>query len=117
MGLCRGPPGLASELQGQIVLDILLHLVMLDYAGLVLPLRDVPEVQPEVLRELLALVPPQWTAAGPEQCRIFNHFLDFDLDHLLVADCDPLKLEFVTRLRATLQNDLRVMHVHNLGGG
>ena len=90
---------------------------MLHYAGLVFTLRDVPEVQPEVLRELLALVPPQWTAAGPQQSRIFNHFLYLDLDHLLVADGDPLELEFVTRLRTTLQDDLGVMQVHDLGCG
>jgi hypothetical protein len=90
---------------------------MLHYAGLVFTLRNVPEVQPEVLREFLALVPPQWTAAGSQQSRVFNHFLYFDLDHLLVADCDPLKLEFVTRLRTTLEYDLRVMHVHDLGCG
>ena len=90
---------------------------MLHYAGLVFTLRDVPEVQPEVLRELLALVPPQRTAARSQKSRIFNHFLYFDLDHLLVADCDPLELEFVTRLRTTLQYDLGVMHVHDLGCG
>ena len=85
--------------------------------GLVFALWNVPKVQPEVLRELLALVPPQWTAPGPQQCRIFIHFLNFDLDHLLVADCDPLKLEFVTRLRTALQYDLGVMHIHDLGCG
>ena len=90
---------------------------MLHYTWLVFSLRNVSEVQPDVLSELLTLEPPQWTSARPQQSGIFNHLLYFDLDHLLVADCDPLELEFVTRFCTTLEDDLGVMHVHDLGCG
>ena len=89
---------------------------MLDDARLVFTaLRQIPQIQTEGLLQLLALVPSERTSSRTQKRRILLHFLHLNLDHLLVTDGDPLKLKFIRRFRTTLQNDLRVLEVHDLG--
>ena len=102
----------SSELKCKIVLYVRLHLIVLNdlrLDGVILS-----KVDSELLGHFLTHEPSEWALARPQQRRLILHLLDLYLDELLIRHCHSLILVFICRLRAWLQYDLGVVHVHHL---